>query len=460
MSRLRIVAKRLCLSVICLLLVVSVLLIHHQWTQLVKYIPTGDVISYSHTWPTRGRFIDRHLAATTETSYFVSARDNDVTYSPRMTATQTAKDDSDSHDSGNHDSDSHDEFDVGEDKPADKIRKASSTIPTTTMSETTTSVASLLPTTPSYSTDIAAATLSGLGQPSQPHIVRGRWQRVDGRQEIYIMSAFYDERQATSGGHVRIIGMADHDVTEVYCLLWFFNTTIPEAVLAELIAIGPTIAPNATTVYEQLIFSCLVSSGNVPINVSLVTSHNQFRPSTLLPVQVPVKPSSPSELIEFGHCMSVMYKKQDPYRLIEWLELHRMWGVGEVNIYTTAVDNITQQILEYYQKSGFVHHETIPSAVDETDTNESAILLNMSPVINDCLYRNLYRYKYIVCTDIDEMIVPATARTYSAMLKQASSRNTIHSFLFRNAYFFLDFGGVASEPWFLLTQRYSTPYVF
>jgi hypothetical protein len=276
---------------------------------------------------------------------------------------------------------------------------------------------------------------------------------VEDSKEIYVMSAFYDDREMEVGGHVRIIGIADRDVTEVYCLFWFSTADEPEAAPAELTLVGPEISPTARTVYDQLIFSCPSSSRDVPVNVSLVTSHNHYRPSTLLSVQVPVKPSSPSEVIEFGHCMSIMYRKQDPYRLVEWLELHRMWGVGEVNIYTTAIDNVTAMILERYAKIRYVHHETVPSAVDETDSNEHAILLSMSPVLNDCLYRNLYRYRYVVCTDIDEMIVPTVDKNYTAMLQRASS-DRVHSFLFRNAYFFLDFGATYPEPWYLITQRY------
>ena len=45
--------------------------------------------------------------------------------------------------------------------------------------------------------------------------------------------------------------------------------------------------------------------------------------------QIPDKPPDP---LDFGACVSVTYWQQDPYRIVEWLELHRLWGVGEVRL--------------------------------------------------------------------------------------------------------------------------------
>ena len=167
-------------------------------------------------------------------------------------------------------------------------------------------------------------------------------------------------------------------------------------------------------------------------------------------------PERPTHVIEFGHCMSIRYWKQDPFRLVEWLEAHRMWGVGEVNIYTTDIDNVTDRILRRYSDTGFVNYRQFSGPLG--DYNEKAILLSMSPVINDCMYRNMYRYRYVVCTDLDEMIVPAQPhRNYSEMLTSAAAaaraNAIVHSYIFRNAYFFLDFGATEKEPWYLLTQR-------
>jgi len=146
-------------------------------------------------------------------------------------------------------------------------------------------------------------------------------------------------------------------------------------------------------------------------------------------------------------------------------QAHRLWGVGEMNVYATALDNVTDGVLRRYAAAadggggGWLRYRRSPGPLGDS-AGELAILLSMSPVINDCLYRNLYRYRYVVCSDVDELIVPASPhRSYAEMLRAADAAAAaapdavVHSYMFRNAYFFLDFGATAAEPWYLLTQR-------
>ena len=321
--------------------------------------------------------------------------------------------------------------------------------------------------------EAAAATLEGfmrkeaiklgLSQPDAPRLIRGRWQSVDGGTDIFLFSAFYDDRRARGSSWIRIPGIAEVGIKNTYCLHWYDSQSNPEVTYAEAIPVGPKISPQGLKLYEQYLFSCRVPpSKKIPINVSLVTTSN-IHASTLLPVQVPTKPS---QQIEFGHCMSILYWKQDPYRLVEWLEIHRLWGVGEVNIYGHDLDNTTTSILDRYVREGYVRYEEVPTVLeDDDDSNEYTILMNMSPVLNDCMYRNLYRYRYVVCSDLDEMIVPrGRHRNYADVIAyvdqhrnvtSSSNADPIRSYLFRNVYFFLDFGAVADEPWYLTTQRYT-----
>ena len=254
-----------------------------------------------------------------------------------------------------------------------------------------------------------------------------------------------------------MIAVAESDV-HLYglcCLLWYRTRRHPDVAEISVAQIGPKISPYGKTILEQFVFSCRVDRNrtDAPASVSLVAPHN-FRLSNLLPVEVPERPRRP---IEFGHCMSILYWKQDAFRVVEWLEAQREWGVGEVNIYATDLDNVTDAVLRRYSESGFVRYRKSPGPLG--DDNEYAVLLSMSPVINDCMYRNMYRYRYVVCTDLDELIVPgAPHRNYSGMLHAANDAATlsnavVHSYLFRNTYFFLDFGATDEEPWYLLTQR-------
>ncbi len=38
--------------------------------------------------------------------------------------------------------------------------------------------------------------------------------------------------------------------------------------------------------------------------------------------------------------------------------------------------------------------------------------------LNDCLYRNLYKYKYLVNFDIDEVIIPKNSYNWSELIQE------------------------------------------
>ena len=70
---------------------------------------------------------------------------------------------------------------------------------------------------------------------------------------------------------------------------------------------------------------------------------------------------------------------------------------------------------------------------------------------NDCLYRNMYRYKYIALLDIDEVILPIEEDNWSDLMKNVhllarenianqvkfenKSKKILASYNFRNVYF-------------------------
>ena len=47
--------------------------------------------------------------------------------------------------------------------------------------------------------------------------------------------------------------------------------------------------------------------------------------------------------------------------------------------------------------------------------------------INDCFLRNMHKYKYIACIDIDEVIVPKNVSTWSEMMGmvEKQQQNTV-----------------------------------
>ena len=55
--------------------------------------------------------------------------------------------------------------------------------------------------------------------------------------------------------------------------------------------------------------------------------------------------------------------------------------------------------------------------------------------INECVYRNMYRVKYLVFTDLDEFIVPRKSLGWPGMMKKIENLK-YGTYLFRHSYFF------------------------
>ena len=65
------------------------------------------------------------------------------------------------------------------------------------------------------------------------------WQVVnDPVYEIYLLSAFFDDRSTLTQFHVRVIGVAEVGTREVTCLLWYRNRREPDAFPANMTFVG------------------------------------------------------------------------------------------------------------------------------------------------------------------------------------------------------------------------------
>ena len=83
--------------------------------------------------------------------------------------------------------------------------------------------------------------------------------------------------------------------------------------------------------------------------------------------------------------------------------------------------------------------------------------------LNDCLYRNMNRFKYLMMIDMDEMIIPYQNTTLVEMLSDLGTRNLIQagkavspsqvsSYSFQNAFFYLQW---PDDPTFLTSPPLS-----
>ena len=108
--------------------------------------------------------------------------------------------------------------------------------------------------------------------------------------------------------------------------------------------------------------------------------------------------------------------------MIEFLELNQILGVTKFTLYKHSVSEQVQCVLNYYEKQGIV--EVLPWNLNMI-SHEEIHTEGIFAALNECLYRNMNKFKYLMFVDFDEFIVPQQNRTIPEMLAYVDSRKDI-----------------------------------
>ncbi|XP_061074415.1 uncharacterized protein LOC133108730 [Conger conger] len=173
------------------------------------------------------------------------------------------------------------------------------------------------------------------------------------------------------------------------------------------------------------IFCPMVSDCREPEYVA-ISSKDQHRDSVFIPVRNQKLKSSGFDF-NFTVCISTMFGNySNLLQVVQSMEMYRLLGVGRVTVYKNSCSPEVQRALDYYEARGFL--EVVPWPVTS--------LINVSPgwrksaspgdlhyygqipALNDCLYRNMYRTKYVALHDIDELILPLKVEDWNQLLER------------------------------------------
>ncbi|XP_040298412.1 beta-1,4-galactosyltransferase galt-1-like isoform X1 [Bufo bufo] len=144
-------------------------------------------------------------------------------------------------------------------------------------------------------------------------------------------------------------------------------------------------------------------------------------------------------------CISAMFGAySNELQFIQSMEMYRMLGAQKVIIYHTESSLHMQKILSYYIDLNFV--ELIPWPITSfinvskgwhyPDHPGDLHYFGQTAALNDCIYRNMYRSKYIALNDIDELIIPIVHKDWPEMLDYLLSIDpTFNVFIFENHLF-------------------------
>ena len=172
---------------------------------------------------------------------------------------------------------------------------------------------------------------------------------------------------------------------------------------------------------------------NLPSNFSIVTlkfvsfSFNSScqQPSPPIPVTQVQTTSNPTK--GFGVCIeSPLFNMNDVQFIIQTIEMNRILGAEWFTFYVHSASPAVMRVLQDYAKEGVV--EVVMSTIP---TTFNVHYYGQSSLLQDCAYRNMYKVKYLLFTDLDEIIVPQKHRNWSQLLT-AMDKNFLGEFQVRH----------------------------
>jgi hypothetical protein len=279
-------------------------------------------------------------------------------------------------------------------------------------------------------------------RPAEKYHTNSNWQSAGYIRwnDTMLFSAFLDTR--TINGHkgvVRVFGIADSvaEYGPFHCQLWYKGEKNPLIRRAELSQIGGG-HRIGDSYYIEYLFTCpgIYLKRLTPSHVSIVPS-DCGRAGNLLPVHAP---ATPKLFRYFGICVPPSpLKHLTALNLIEWLESNRRFGISRVFYYSPPIQSDMKKVFDFYERDGFVKVTKMapPLTVNNDDVTRLAAIIAM----NDCMYRNMESFKYLMVLFPDEIVVPKLHRSYHELLEAVDDsvrfgfREPAKSYTFRNAIF-------------------------
>ncbi|XP_050330064.1 uncharacterized protein LOC126759372 [Bactrocera neohumeralis] len=257
------------------------------------------------------------------------------------------------------------------------------------------------------------------------------WQVFHNANFTYhLFNAYFDARAHViqSSTVVRVLAMLNDKEppkNKIHCQLWYDSDDKPTIVPVVEQHLVWHIKWITDADYFPHLLTCAVPSVTreavAPRAVSLVMNTCD-RATNILRVLYE-RPAGNETQHGFAICLKGLdYPNADMGpRLVEWLEMQRLLGARKVITYKLVLHPNLERVLEHYVEEGFV--EVHPLSMGSEMVSKPLYLhdflhrsignkrVNELVPYNDCFYRNMYKYSYIVTVDIDEVIMPLGNRT-------------------------------------------------
>ena len=232
---------------------------------------------------------------------------------------------------------------------------------------------------------------------------------------INIFSAYYDERtfrRKLPSVRLLLTSSGDLENQDVHCQLWYSPIIAqPYITKATITPLTKAITTESGLIHQYIVNCDIFSTAAKPLLVSLTTARCENATNAIRVVS----PLHTRRQHEFGICVteSVMTENKAEW-LVEWMEAHRLFGVEHVTFYNMSLSKRTGFVMENYAASGqaniipitALNNLPIPS-YKKLRRHEIKYFQNpyYHIIVNDCLLRNMYKYRYTILTDYSKIIM-------------------------------------------------------
>ncbi|GIY83049.1 glycosyltransferase family 92 protein [Caerostris extrusa] len=191
--------------------------------------------------------------------------------------------------------------------------------------------------------------------------------------------------------------------------------------------------------YSSCFLSCEVPKNTLPPLKVLVSLNRNFTFSAMLPVHQN-KENIASPRGDLAVCVKPLHYSYDRATwLLEFIEFHRILGVEHFFFYNHTVGPNVDVLLRHYISQNIV--TVLPwslPVLSQKEIRTEAIFSSL----NDCVFRTMYLFHYVILLDFDEYIIPREHESYLDMLNQLEEdnkhiRGKPGSFVFKNTFFYL-----------------------
>ena len=266
------------------------------------------------------------------------------------------------------------------------------------------------------------------------------WTSVFGKGEkdsYHFFSAYYDDRNgAPYAPAVVVLGYAYNEVKRIplYCVFKYAGRD-NVCLKRPLVKTHPSSCANTNRNGDSYRYICPMKAGDDPplsVMISSVSTCNPNFTSNEIPVgnRDSSKRKTPKK---FGVCLggAVVENENSLQDLVEFISMSKLMGAELITFYISR-EQLDESIVQY------ILHRYSDVRVIEWKYFEMWSPLHYYGqflIISDCMYRSMYETEYLAQIDLDEMIIPIKANSWSEMLQDMPQRERYASLMFENVVF-------------------------